>query len=163
MDFIDYKVGFIASVVVGYCLYKLLMAKKSLASKNRVLNTNIIYPANHEECKLVLVIRNDLKMGKGKVAAQCAHAAVSAYKSALKHQPILKAWERSGQMKVTVKADNEDELLSILKEAKCWGILTNIIHDAGRTQIAPGSRTVCAVGPGPSDLINEVTGRLKLY
>lgn len=53
--------------------------------------------------KLVLVVRNDLKMGKGKVAAQCAHAAVAAYKLAKKHPHTLKAWENNGQTKITLK------------------------------------------------------------
>lgn len=42
-------------------------------------------------------------MGKGKVAAQCSHAAVAAYKAARKHPKILKAWEESGQAKITLK------------------------------------------------------------
>lgn len=53
--------------------------------------------------KMVLVVRNDLKMGKGKVAAQCAHAAVAAYKQARKHPGVLKAWENCGQTKITLK------------------------------------------------------------
>ena len=56
-----------------------------------------------EDSKLVLLVRTDLKMGKGKVAAQCAHAAVAAYKAALRHPNILKAWERGGQTKITLK------------------------------------------------------------
>lgn len=53
--------------------------------------------------KLVLVIRTDLKMGKGKIAAQCAHAAVAAYKTATKYPEFLHAWEKCGQAKITVK------------------------------------------------------------
>lgn len=53
--------------------------------------------------KMVLVVRNDLKMGKGKVAAQCAHAAVAGYRQAQKHPSILKAWENCGQTKITLK------------------------------------------------------------
>lgn len=53
--------------------------------------------------KLVLVIRTDLKMGKGKIAAQCAHAAVAAYKAATKYPEFLYAWEKCGQAKITVK------------------------------------------------------------
>ncbi|KAK2587245.1 hypothetical protein KPH14_002982 [Odynerus spinipes] len=159
---IDLKVGFVVGAIAGYCLYKLIMNQVSWISE-KPTSTSIVYPCRKGECKLVLVIRNDLKMGKGKVAAQCAHAAVSAYKSALKHPSILKAWENSGQMKITVKVDNEDELLAIAKQAKAVGLLSNVVQDAGRTQIAPGSRTVCGVGPGPAELINEVTGHLKLY
>jgi PTH2 family peptidyl-tRNA hydrolase len=49
------------------------------------------------------LIRTDLKMGKGKVAAQCCHAAVAAYKSAIKYPKILRAWEESCQPKITLK------------------------------------------------------------
>ena len=33
----------------------------------------------------------------------------------------------------------------------------------GRTQIAPGSHTVLAVGPAPGSMVDKVTGNLKLY
>ena len=56
---------------------------------------------------MVLVIRKDLKMGKGKAAAQCAHAAVASYKIGLKYPEILSAWEDCGQMKVTVQVKNK--------------------------------------------------------
>lgn len=57
----------------------------------------------NDDFKMVLVIRKDLKMGKGKAAAQCAHAAVASYKMALKYPSILNAWEDCGQMKITVQ------------------------------------------------------------
>ncbi|XP_058806023.1 peptidyl-tRNA hydrolase 2, mitochondrial-like [Phymastichus coffea] len=113
--------------------------------------------------KLVLVVRNDLKMGKGKVAAQCAHAAVAAYKQALKHPKVLKDWELSRQTKIALRCETEEQLLEIHKHAKAVGLLSNVVRDAGQTQVAPGSRTVCGVGPGPVHLIDQVTGHLKLY
>ncbi|OCT94962.1 peptidyl-tRNA hydrolase 2, mitochondrial [Xenopus laevis] len=116
------------------------------------------------EFKMVLVVRNDLKMGKGKVAAQCSHAAVSAYKQLFKRNPeLLKQWEYCGQPKVVVKAPDEDSFVELLSHAKQLGLTVSLIQDAGRTQIAPGSRTVLGVGPGPADLIDKVTGHLKLY
>ncbi|XP_068124864.1 peptidyl-tRNA hydrolase 2, mitochondrial [Hyperolius riggenbachi] len=116
------------------------------------------------EFKMVLVVRNDLKMGKGKVAAQCSHAAVSAYKQLHKRNPeLLKQWEYCGQPKVVLKAPDEDALVELLTHAKQLGLTISLIQDAGRTQIAPGSRTVLGVGPGPGDLIDKVTGHLKLY
>ncbi|XP_018427031.1 PREDICTED: peptidyl-tRNA hydrolase 2, mitochondrial [Nanorana parkeri] len=116
------------------------------------------------EFKMVLVVRNDLKMGKGKVAAQCSHAAVSAYKQLIKRNPeLLKQWEYCGQPKVVLKATDEDALVELLTQAKQLGLAISLIQDAGRTQIAPGSRTVLGVGPGPSDLVDKVTGHLKLY
>uniref|UniRef100_A0A8C3A143 Peptidyl-tRNA hydrolase 2, mitochondrial n=2 Tax=Cyclopterus lumpus TaxID=8103 RepID=A0A8C3A143_CYCLU len=116
------------------------------------------------EFKMILVVRNDLKMGKGKVAAQCSHAAVSAYKQVQRRNPeLLKQWEYCGQPKVVVKAPNEDTLIDLLGHAKEVGLPVSLIQDAGRTQIAPGSRTVLGIGPGPADLIDKVTGDLKLY
>lgn len=116
------------------------------------------------EFKMILVVRNDLKMGKGKVAAQCSHAAVAAYKQVQRRNPeLLKQWEYCGQPKVVVKAPDEDTLINLLGQAREVGLTVSLIQDAGRTQIAPGSRTVLGVGPGPADLIDRVTGDLKLY
>ncbi|CAB1352513.1 unnamed protein product [Coregonus sp. 'balchen'] len=116
------------------------------------------------EFKMILVVRSDLKMGKGKVAAQCSHAAVSAYKQVQRRNPeLLKQWEYCGQPKVVVKAPDEDSLIELLTHAKEVGLPVSLIQDAGRTQIAPGSRTVLGVGPGPADLVDKVTGHLKLY
>merc|ERR1719507_758589 len=114
--------------------------------------------------KMVLVVRQDLKMGKGKACAQCAHAAVAAYKKARSSRPeILRRWEREGQRKVAVKTESEDDLLTIMATARSLGLVTAIIQDAGRTQIEAGSRTVVAVGPGPEGLVDQVTSHLKLY
>ncbi|KAK3912019.1 Peptidyl-tRNA hydrolase 2, mitochondrial [Frankliniella fusca] len=116
-----------------------------------------------KDIKLILVVRNDLKMGKGKVAAQCAHAAVQAYQQAKAFTPkTLRSWERNGQPKIVVKCDSEEELIELSKHSKSLKLTTSLIRDAGRTQIAPGSRTVLGVGPGPAHEVNAVTGHLKL-
>ncbi|NXU48798.1 PTH2 hydrolase, partial [Turnix velox] len=116
------------------------------------------------EFKMVLVVRNDLKMGKGKVAAQCSHAAVSAYKQVQRRNPeLLKLWEFCGQPKVVLKAPDEETLIQLLAEAKGLGLTVSLIQDAGRTQIAPGSRTVLGIGPGPADVVDKVSGHLKLF
>ncbi|CAF91050.1 unnamed protein product, partial [Tetraodon nigroviridis] len=114
--------------------------------------------------KVILVVRNDLKMGKGKEAAQCSHAAVSAYKQVqVRNSSPLKQQEYCDQPKVVVKAPDEDALMDLLNHAKEVGLPVSLIQDAGRTQMAPGSRTVLGIGPGPADLIDRVTGDLKLY
>merc|ERR1711928_215354 len=113
--------------------------------------------------KLVLVVRTDLKMGKGKIAAQCSHAVVAAYKQSRTKDPSsLTLWENSGQPKIAVKVDTEEELLAIAEKSRELGLVTSIIRDAGRTQIAPGSKTVLGVGPGNAELVDKVTGHLKL-
>lgn len=132
------------------------------AMGNSTTEANVIGEGG--EFKMIIVVRNDLKMGKGKVAAQCSHAAVSAYKQVQVRNPsLLKQWEYCGQPKVVVKAPDEDTLIDLLGHAREVGLPVSLIQDAGRTQIAPGSRTVLGIGPGPADLIDRVTGDLKLY
>ncbi|KAI3762338.1 hypothetical protein L1987_52766 [Smallanthus sonchifolius] len=115
-----------------------------------------------EDFKMVLVVRNDLKMGKGKIAAQCSHATLGLYKKILHRAPkALSRWEMCGQVKVVVKIESEDDMLELQKRAKSLSIPTHIVIDAGRTQIAPNSRTVMAV-LGPADMVDDVTGGLKL-
>ncbi|KAL3653800.1 hypothetical protein CASFOL_003481 [Castilleja foliolosa] len=115
-----------------------------------------------DDFKMVLVVRNDLKMGKGKIAAQCSHATLGLYKKILNRAPkSLNRWEMCGQVKVVVKIESEDDMLVLQERAKSLNIPTHIVIDAGRTQIAPNSRTVMAV-LGPADLVDDVTGGLKL-
>ncbi|GAB7355678.1 hypothetical protein MBLNU459_g6382t1 [Dothideomycetes sp. NU459] len=116
-----------------------------------------------EECKLVLVVRTDLGMTKGKIAAQCSHATLACYKTLLRQSsPLLRRWEGYGQAKVALQVKSEEELEVLQAQAVSLGICAQIIHDAGRTQIASGSATVLGVGPAPKSKINEVTGHLKL-
>ncbi|KAK4164992.1 PTH2-domain-containing protein [Cladorrhinum sp. PSN259] len=126
----------------------------------------------NEECKLVLVVRTDLGMTKGKIAAQAGHATLACYKSlsraAAKGGPdsraaqILKQWEKRGQAKIAVQIKSEDEILSLQGIARSLGITAEVIADAGRTQIESGSLTVLGVGPAPKSEIDKVTGGLKL-
>ncbi len=108
--------------------------------------------------KQVLVVRTDLKMGKGKIAAQAAHAAVlAADKSEYK-----RAWLMESQRKTVVKVSGEKELLKVLREAREAGLPTALVEDAGHTQVEPGTKTCVGIGPAPSSEIDKVTGELKL-
>ncbi|MCJ1433116.1 hypothetical protein MMC27_002475 [Xylographa pallens] len=120
---------------------------------------------NKEECKLVLVVRTDLGMGKGKIAAQCSHATLACYAYFLAHapaSPLLKRWQALGQAKVALQCRGEEELLTLQAQALSLGLCARVIHDAGRTQIASGSATVVGIGPGPKGVVDRVTGGLKL-
>lgn len=113
--------------------------------------------------KMILVVRQDLKMGKGKVSAQCSHAALAAYKEARRSAPEwLEQWLEAGQAKVVVKTEDQSSLYRVQQQAQQAGVVTAVIQDAGRTQIAPGSVTVLGVGPAPVDVLDTVTGHLKL-
>ena len=114
--------------------------------------------------KLVLCVRHDLKMKKGKVAAQCSHAAVAAYKRMKRMNPtVLREWEMDGQPKITVKLPGEEDMKTVVAEAHAAGLAVSVIRDAGRTQVAPGTQTVAAIGPGPVQVVDQVTRRFKLY
>ena len=117
--------------------------------------------SDDEDTKMVLVVRQDLKMGKGKAAAQCCHATLAAYKQARRKCPdTLRVWESSGQPKITLKCDTEEELMTLLARARSLGLVSYVVADAGRTQIAAGSHTVLAVGPAPGSVVDQVTGEM---
>ncbi|KAF2024414.1 PTH2-domain-containing protein [Setomelanomma holmii] len=123
------------------------------------------FKGNKEECKMVLVVRTDLGMTKGKIGAQCGHATLACYKHFLKNapnSPILRRWEVLGQAKVALQVKSEEELELLQAQALSLGLVAHIIHDAGRTQIASGSATVLGIGPAPKSVMDQVTGHLKL-
>ncbi len=117
------------------------------------------------EVKQVIVVRSDIRMSKGKLAVQVAHAAViaafKAYKSP-RWRSWFDEWWSTGQKKVVLKGGGERDLLGYAAEAEKLGLPTSIVRDAGRTELEPGTLTAIGIGPGPSDLIDRVTGGLKL-
>ncbi|XP_062473126.1 peptidyl-tRNA hydrolase 2, mitochondrial [Pezoporus occidentalis] len=159
----------IAGVACGVCLgwgIRGRFLRQPLVGGSAAASSSLGSEAMGEsgEFKMVLIVRNDLKMGKGKVAAQCSHAAVSAYKQVQRRNPeLLKQWEYCGQPKVVLRAPDEETLIQLLADAKHLGLTVSLIQDAGRTQIAPGSQTVLGIGPGPADVVDKVSGHLKLF
>ena len=87
---------------------------------------------------MVLCVRTDLGMGKGKVAAQCGHATLGLYKKAMGSDPsMVDRWEARGQAKVALKVAGEEEMLALKQAARSLGLQTNVVLDAGR--LASGS------------------------
>ena len=119
---------------------------------------------NFQQYKMVIVVRKDLNMSIGKTSAQVAHAALGAYKKSLnKNNNVVLNWENlSGQAKIVLAVDNEKQLFEIKNKAEQAGLITCLIHDAGRTQVAPNTATCCAIGPDLVQKIDEITGKLKL-
>jgi PTH2 family peptidyl-tRNA hydrolase len=113
------------------------------------------------ETRLVIVMRTDLGMGKGKMAAQAAHAAVAAAIANLR-APAFADWWRAGQPKVVLKVPDEDTLGLVVAAAEEAGLPVQVVHDAGRTQVAAGTATCCAIGPARGDALHPVTGGLAL-
>ena len=102
--------------------------------------------------KQAILIRNDLKLPKGKMAAQAAHASVEAVLRSDKD--IIKEWRSEGMGKIALKVEDERELLKYLQLAKDQGLVCALITDAGRTCIA--------IGPDDDEKIDNITSDLKL-
>ena len=111
--------------------------------------------------KLALVVRTDLGMGRGKIAAQVAHAAVAAALHGL-GSPGFTQWLRDGQPKVVLKVTTGEQLEDVAAQAGAAGLPVELVQDAGRTQVTPGTLTCCAIGPAADDSIDAVTGELSL-
>jgi PTH2 family peptidyl-tRNA hydrolase len=118
---------------------------------------------NEFEYKQVIVFRSDLKLSKGKIAAQAGHAAVSAAQEANKrHRTWWEAWLFEGQRKVAVKVKDEKELLEIEEQAKELGLPNALIVDKGLTEVPPDTITCLGIGPAPAEEIDKLTGKLPL-
>jgi peptidyl-tRNA hydrolase, PTH2 family len=110
--------------------------------------------------KQAIVIRTDLKMGKGKIASQVAHASVESVGRSGKLK--IAEWKFGGMKKIVLKVSSEEEIFSLYEKAKKEKLVTAIIRDAGRTQISSGSVTSLAIGPDKENKIDKVTKGLKL-
>ncbi|KAJ6627147.1 PTH2-domain-containing protein [Mycena sp. CBHHK59/15] len=116
-----------------------------------------------EPCKLVLIVRVDLKMTPGEISSRCGHATLACYRALVKRNPqLVKHWERTGQAKIALKATSEKQLLELEALAKSLNLCARSVRDEGTTEVVQGPRTVLAVGPAPVELVNRVTGKLRL-
>ena len=136
--------------------------------------------------KMMIVMRRDLKMRKGKIAAQAGHACVDAVLMALskegrvsdfemtadglilkhteKARTPLSDWFAYGCAKICVYVDSEEALLEIAEKAKEKGIIASVITDAGMTEFhGVPTKTCLALEPLPAEIADERTGDLPLY
>jgi len=115
------------------------------------------------EYKLVILIRDDLKMTPGKLAAQVAHAAVScALEAKAKKAKWFSEWYREGQRKVVLRVADVEELRSLKELAARAGLPVALISDAGLTELPPNTTTCLGIGPAPQNMIDPITGSLPL-
>jgi len=113
-----------------------------------------------EEYKQVIVVRKDLKLSRGKMCSQVAHASLDSYRKA--DGKTRSAWESSGAKKVVVGVGSLKELLDIKERAGELGIPCSLVRDAGRTHVPPGTVTCLGIGPGREGKIDKLTKELKL-
>ncbi len=113
--------------------------------------------------KMIIAIRTDLKMSKGKMAIQAAHAAVIAVEEAKRaKQKWVKSWFSEGQKKVAVQIATKEELELIYQKARSKNLPCSFVNDAGLTELPPGTATAVAIGPAPNNIIDKITSNLKL-
>ena len=110
--------------------------------------------------KQVIIVRTDLKMKKGKIAAQCCHGAIGAYKKSAKEK--IRKWEDEACAKIVLKVDNLEDLLELKEIAKRNNIANCLVTDAGRTQIPESTITCLGLGPDEDEVIDKITSDLKL-
>ncbi|RLI78344.1 peptidyl-tRNA hydrolase [Archaeoglobales archaeon] len=110
--------------------------------------------------KQVIVVRDDLKLSRGKLAVQVAHAAIIGYEKSDKK--VVEEWRRDGQKKIVLKVSNLEELMEIKEKAEKAGFVTGIVRDAGLTEIPPGTVTALVIGPDEESKIDKVTRNLPL-
>ena len=136
--------------------------------------------------KMMIVMRRDLKMRKGKIAAQAGHACIDAILMALskegrlndfettndgialrvtdKPTTPLSDWFKYGCAKICVYVDSEEKLMNIADKAKEKGIIAAVITDAGMTEFhGVPTKTCLALEPLPAEVADELTGNLPLY
>ena len=115
------------------------------------------------EYKLVVVVRADLRLKPGKMAAQVAHASVNcAFASKRSHAKWFKKWYALGQRKVVLKAKNLEQLRELQHQARQSKLPHSMIQDAGLTEVPPGTVTCLGLGPAPEEEIDKLTGELPL-
>lgn len=118
--------------------------------------------------KQVIIVRRDLNMRKGKLAAQVAHASTTITVEALAGSKgswtnkVLN-WFNTSQAKIVVGVDSEQELIDLYLRALDQGLITVLITDYGYTEFhGVPTKTCCAIGPELLTLIDPITGHLKL-
>lgn len=114
------------------------------------------------EMKQVIILRKDLNMRKGKMIAQGCHACM---KATLEHinDKRVKEWLNGPFTKIVVSVDSEEELIEIFRKACNDKLIASLITDAGRTEFnGIPTKTAVAIGPDKPELIDKITGHLKL-
>ncbi|MDP7180389.1 MAG: peptidyl-tRNA hydrolase Pth2 [Candidatus Woesearchaeota archaeon] len=110
--------------------------------------------------KQVILVRQDLKLPKGKMSVQVAHASVGSLVKS--HKDDVSSWKKEGMKKVALKVKDLAELMKFKEDAEDAGLVVSLIEDAGKTVVEPGTVTCLGIGPDKEEKIDKVTGKLKM-
>ena len=110
--------------------------------------------------KQVILVREDLKLTRGKMSAQASHASVGAVLKS--HKDDIKKWQDQGMKKVVLRVNDLPMLMEYKRKAEDAGLVLILITDAGHTHLEPNTITCLGIGPDKSSKIDKVTGELPL-
>lgn len=129
--------------------------------------------------KQIIVLRKDLNMRKGKIAAQAAHASLAVFFNMMKNHPKSQAqtghfemevtnkfmldWMNGHFTKIGVYVNSEAELLVLYEQAQAAGLPCALIKDAGFTEFNEPTFTALGIGPDDPEKIDQITGHLPLF
>jgi len=113
--------------------------------------------------KQIIVVRRDLQMGIGKIISQACHACLNASEEARNlNRDTWKKWLNEGAKKIVVKVHSLEELLDLERQAKRLRLPHSLIVDRGLTQLPPDTPTSIGIGPADDEIVDKVTGKLRL-
>jgi len=110
--------------------------------------------------KQVILVRQDLKLPKGKLSVQVAHASVECVLKS--NRRLVDAWRKEGGKKVVLKVTDKKELFKFKQLANDNNLKNVVITDAGKTAIEPGTITCLGIGPDEDKEIDSLTKNLKM-
>tara|TARA_Y100000310_G_scaffold330896_1_gene403430 strand:+ start:43888 stop:44244 length:357 start_codon:yes stop_codon:yes gene_type:complete len=117
----------------------------------------LIFKMNYKQ---VILVRQDLKLPKGKLSIQVAHASLDV--ASKSDKKMISEWKQQGGKKVALKVADEKELFKYMGILEGEGIKVALIKDAGHTVVEPGTVTCLGVGPDEEGKIDKITGSLKM-
>ena len=118
-------------------------------------------PPVNDEVTLYVIVRNDLKLTKGKLVAQTGHAVHLALRTP-DNNTYREAWENGSYAKIALKVDREEALDQLAKALTEAGIPHAVVTDEGRTEIPPNTKTALGIAPRPRSHLQPFVGQLKL-
>ncbi|XP_022095040.1 probable peptidyl-tRNA hydrolase 2 [Acanthaster planci] len=117
------------------------------------------------QLKMIFVVNEELKMGKGKIAAQVAHACLGLYRTLQQHEASygqhMVQWEKQGETSIVLSGSNTEHLLDLQRRASFASLPTHLTQDVGKTEVPSGACTVLSIF-GDAKLLDQITGTLSL-
>ena len=132
-------------------IFKITNKMRAIKSANDIRKGNF---------KQVIVVNKSLSMSQGKLAAQVAHASILSLFDA--PEGIAAGWLDNSYPKIVLQVESTQDLLDLQEKANELNLPSALVIDEGRTELSNGSITCLGIGPSTKEVIDEVTGDLRL-